>query len=99
MGPETCGQPIRQSSTARFVLDSHHLAVLDRFVAHARRQARRHGREFRGVVVEVAPSRLVTVDAADLAPLLLGAEAYLDGAALGGVRDRSDAHTHLRLTT
>jgi hypothetical protein len=99
MGPEPSGLPIRQSSVTHFRLDSHHLAVLDRFIAHARRQAQRRGREFGGVVVEVDPSRPVRVRATDLSPLVLGSEPYLDSAGLGGVRDRSAAHTHLRLTT
>ena len=99
MGPKSSGQPSRESCPTQFVLDAQHLAVLDRFIARARRQARRRGREFAGVVVEVDPTRPVSVSAEDLAPLILGSEAYDGCSGLGGVRDRPAAHTHLRLTT
>jgi hypothetical protein len=98
MGPNSSGPLIREAPTTRFVLDAQHLAMLDRFVARARRQARRRGREFAGVVVEVDPAQPVSVTAADLAPLILGSAAYVDCSGLGGVRDRPAAHTHLRLT-
>lgn len=54
-----------------FVLDSHHLAMLDRFVARARRDAGRSEQDFRGVVVEIGPAWAV-VYAPNLEPLVLG---------------------------
>ena len=63
---ETAGEtPARQ-----FMLDSHHLAMLDRFVARARRDARRSDQEFTGVVVEIDAARPV-VHAPNLEPLVL----------------------------
>jgi hypothetical protein len=61
-------------SPAHFMLDSHHLAMLDRFVASAQRHARRSGRQFAGVVLEIDPNRPVSVQAAGLEPLVLGLE-------------------------
>jgi hypothetical protein len=58
-------------AAAQFRLDSHHLALLDRFVARARRDARRSGRQFSGVMVEVEPARPVRVRAAGQEPLVL----------------------------
>lgn len=68
-------QRINEASAAHFMLDSHHLAMLDRFVAGARRHARHSGREFTGVVVEIDPNRPVSVHAADQKSLVLGPEA------------------------
>jgi hypothetical protein len=62
-------------SRAHFMLDSHHLAMLDRFVACAQRHAKRSGRQFTGVVVEIERDRPVSVHAAGLQPLVLGLEA------------------------
>jgi hypothetical protein len=61
-------------SQAHFMRDSHHLAMLDRFVATAQRHARRSGRQFTGVVLEIDPNRPVSVHAAGLEPLVLGLE-------------------------
>ena len=74
MGARTLEQGIAEASAAHFMLDSHHLALLDRFVARARRHARRSGRPFTGVVVEIDPTRPVSVHAADLNSLVLGVE-------------------------
>jgi hypothetical protein len=63
--------PERRAPAARFSLDSHHLAVLDRFVARARRHARGSGRPFTGVVVELDQIRSVSVHAAGLESLVL----------------------------
>ena len=54
-----------------FTLDSHHLALLDRFVARARRDARRNEQDFAGVVIELDSSWPV-VQALNLQPLVLG---------------------------
>jgi hypothetical protein len=62
-------------SPAQFMLDSHHLAMPDRFVARAQRHAHRSGRQFTGVVVEIDPNRPVSVHAAGLEPLVLGLKA------------------------
>jgi hypothetical protein len=59
-------------AAAHFMLDSHHLALLDRFVARARRQARHSGRQFTGVMVKLDANRPISVHAADLVPLMLG---------------------------
>jgi hypothetical protein len=75
MGAATRRQPIEQASAAHFMLDSHHLALLDRFVARARRHARHNGRQFAGVVIEIDPSRPLRVHAADQTSLALGLEA------------------------
>ena len=75
MGARMLGQPIDEPTATQFVLDSHHLAVLDRFVARARRHARRTGRHFTGVVVEIDPNRPVSVHAADLKSLVLELQA------------------------
>ena len=75
MGAAMLGQSSDEASAAHFILDSHHLAALDRFVAHARRHARRSGRQFTGVVVEIEPNRPVSVHGADLPPLVLRLEA------------------------
>jgi hypothetical protein len=60
-----------RAPSAHFSLDSHHLAVLDRFVARARRHARGSGRPFTGVVIEIDQIRSVSVHAAGLESLLL----------------------------
>jgi hypothetical protein len=60
-----------RAPTACFSLDSHHLAVLDRFVARARRHARGSGRPFTGVVIEIDRIRSVSVHAAGLESLVL----------------------------
>jgi hypothetical protein len=60
-----------RAPAAHFSLDSHHLAVLDRFVARARRHARRSGRPFTGVVIEIDEIRSVSVHAAGLESLVL----------------------------
>jgi hypothetical protein len=75
MGAAMLRQSIDEGSAVQFMLDSHHLAVLDRFVARARRHARRRGRQFTGVVVEIEPNRPVSFHAADLEPLVLKLEA------------------------
>jgi hypothetical protein len=56
---------IDETPAARFMLDSRHLAMLDRLVASARRSARHSGRQFAGVVVEVGPNQSVSVHADD----------------------------------
>jgi hypothetical protein len=68
MGP---GRSIDETSVAQFTLDSRHLALLDRFIARARRHARRNGRQFTGVVVEIDTTRPIRVHAGDLEPLVL----------------------------
>jgi hypothetical protein len=73
------GQSVDETSAVQFTLDSHHLALLDRFVARARRHAQRTGRQFTGVVVEVDPTRPISVQAADLPPMMLGLEACIAG--------------------
>src|ERR1700679_490909 len=60
-----------RAPAAHFSLDSHHLAILDRFVARARRHARGSGRPFTGVVIEIDQIRSVSVHAAALESLLL----------------------------
>jgi hypothetical protein len=75
MGAAMLRQPIDEASAARFMLDSHHLAMLDRLVARARRHARRSGRQFTGVMVEIDPDRPLSVHGADLEPLVLRLEA------------------------
>ena len=60
-----------RAPAARFSLDSHHLAVLDRFVARARRHARGTGRPFTGVVLEIDQIQSVSVHAAGLESLVL----------------------------
>jgi hypothetical protein len=72
MGPEALSGLADEPAAVQFVLDSHHLARLDRLVAHARRQARRRGHEFTGVVIEVVPARPGGGGVADLAPRGLG---------------------------
>jgi hypothetical protein len=69
------GQSIDETAAAHFMLDSHHLAMLDRFVARARRHATHSGRQFTGVMVEIDPTRPVRVSAAGVEPLVLGIEA------------------------
>jgi hypothetical protein len=69
------GQSIDEAAAAHFMLDSHHLAMLDRFVARARRHAMHSGREFTGVMVAIDPTQPVSVFAADMEPLVLGIEA------------------------
>ena len=69
------GQSIDETAAAaHFMLDSHHLALLDRFVARARRQATHSGRQFTGVMVAIDPTQPVSVSAADMEPLVLGIE-------------------------
>ena len=75
MGAAMLGQAIDEASVAQFMLDSNHLAMLDRFVARARRQARHDGRQFAGVVVEIDARGPLSVHAADLESLVLGLEA------------------------
>lgn len=58
-------------SVARFTLHAHHLSLLDRFVAQARRRASRDGAEFAGVAVEIDTAGTVSVHAANRAPLVL----------------------------
>jgi hypothetical protein len=62
---------IDEAPAVRFMLDSHHLAKLDRFIACAQRRARHSGRQFAGVVVEVGLDRPVNVHAADVKSLVL----------------------------
>jgi hypothetical protein len=69
------GQSINEASAAHFMIDSHHLAMLDRFVARARRHAMHSGREFTGVMVAIDPTQPVSVSAAEMEPLVLGIEA------------------------
>jgi hypothetical protein len=73
------GQSIDEAETTHFMLDSHHLALLDRFVARAQRQARRSGRQFTGVMVEIDSTRPLSVRAAELAPLMLALEPGVAG--------------------
>ncbi|MBV9194403.1 MAG: hypothetical protein JO168_09680 [Solirubrobacterales bacterium] len=56
---------------ARFALRSHHLVKLDRFLAEARRHAKRSGEEFAGVALAVDPAGAVSLSTAGLEPLLL----------------------------
>lgn len=81
VGMETAslGQPVDVAAAAHFTLDSHHLAVLDRFIARARRHAGRHDHEFRGVVVHINPGRSVSVHGAHQESLVLNLGA-VDGA-------------------
>jgi hypothetical protein len=79
MGTVMVGQPINDAAGSQFMLDSHHLALLDRFVARARRQAKRSGRPFSGVMVEIDSTRPVSVHAAELAPLMLALEPRVAG--------------------
>lgn len=74
MGAVMFGQSVDEAAAAHFMLDSHHLALLDRFIARARRQAKCSGRQFTGVRVEIDSTRPVSVHAADLAPLVLELE-------------------------
>ena len=73
------GPLIDEAPATHFVLDSHHLALLDRFVARARRHARRTGRQFNGVVVEVDSTQPVRVHAPELPALMLGLEPCIAG--------------------
>jgi hypothetical protein len=68
------GQSIDEAAAAHFMLDSHHLAMLDRFVARARRHATHSGRQFTGVMVAIDPTQPVSVCATDMEPLVLGIE-------------------------
>jgi hypothetical protein len=54
-----------------FVLDTHHLAMLDRFLARARRYAGGADLHFPGVTLEIDPTGGVSVAAAGLQPLVL----------------------------
>jgi hypothetical protein len=74
MATPTHGQSIGEAPAAHFMLDSHHLAVLDRFVARARRHATHRGRQFTGVMVAIDSTQPVSVSAADMEPLVLGIE-------------------------
>ena len=67
LGPRTGEAP-----AVDVMLDSYHLAMLDRFIAQARRHARRSGRQFSGVVVEIGGTRPVSVHVAGMEPLVLG---------------------------
>jgi hypothetical protein len=79
---QRCLEPlIDEAPATHFVLDSHHLALLDRFVARARRHARRTGRQFTGVVVEVNSTQPVRVHAPELPALMLGLEPCIAGEA------------------
>ena len=71
-GAVMLGKSIDEAEGSHFMLDSHHLALLDRFVARARRQARRSGRQFTGVIVKIDASQPISVHATDLGPLMLG---------------------------
>jgi hypothetical protein len=73
------GPLIDEAPATHFMRDSHHLALLDRFVARARRHARRTGRQFTGVVVEIDSTRPVRVHAAELPALVLGPEPCIAG--------------------
>ncbi len=89
MREATAHQSIDQTSKAHFMVDSHHLALLDRFVARARRHAKNSGRQFTGVMIEIDLTRPVRVHAPDLEPLVLGLEPYVAGQATrsGSQRD------------
>jgi hypothetical protein len=84
------GQTIDEAAAAHFMLDSQHIALLDRFVARARRQAQRGGRPFTGVMLQIDSSRPVTVHAPDLEPLELGLEPCLAGETACYDRRRAD---------
>lgn len=58
-------------AVARFMLHSHHLAKLDRFIAQARRRAMRGSGEFAGVTVEIDAAGTVSVHAASGEPLVV----------------------------
>jgi hypothetical protein len=72
-------QEIDEAAGVRFMLDSHHLAKLDRFVACAQRRARHSGRQFAGVVVEVGLDRPVSVHAAEIKSLVLVPASFAPG--------------------
>jgi hypothetical protein len=57
--------------TARFLLHSHHLAKLDRYLAQAQRHATRSGGQFAGVAVEVDRAGTLSLYAAGLERLVL----------------------------
>jgi hypothetical protein len=54
-----------------FTLHRHHIAKLDRFVGQAQRAARRAGREFDGVSVEVDDHGVVSIHASGVMSMLL----------------------------
>jgi hypothetical protein len=85
------GQSIDEASAAHFMLDSHHLALLDRFVARARRHAKQSGRQFTGVMVAIDQTQPVSVSAADMEPLVLGIEACVAGETAMPTRARAQA--------
>lgn len=62
---------IEEEQARCFVLDAHHLAMLDRFLARARRHAGRADLHFPGVTLEIDPTGAVSVAAAGLEPLVL----------------------------
>lgn len=66
-----------------FVLDTHHVAMLDRFLARARRYARLADLPFPGVTLEIAPTGLVSISAIGLEPLVLASPAAAIGDAAG----------------
>jgi hypothetical protein len=74
MGAAKVGPSIDAVATVRFMLDTHHLATLDRFVARARRHAKHTGLQFTGVVLEIHPRRPVSVHAVGLEPLTLATQ-------------------------
>ena len=74
MATAMLGQPMHEASATHFMLDAHHLAVLDRFVARARRRATHSGRQFAGVMVEIHPNRPLTFHAAGLTSQVLALE-------------------------
>jgi hypothetical protein len=84
------GQTIDETAAAHFMLDSHHLALLDRFVARARRQAQRGGRQFTGVMLQIDSSRPISVHAPELEPLELGLEPCIAGETARYDRGRAD---------
>ena len=72
MGTGTLERSTGEAPAVDFMLDSNYLPILDRFIAQARRCARRNGRQFTGVVVEIGATRPVSVHAAGMEPLVLG---------------------------
>lgn len=62
---------IEEGRARCFVLDAHHLAMLDRFLARARRYAVRADLHFSGVTLQIDPTGAVSVAAAGLESLVL----------------------------
>jgi hypothetical protein len=91
MGAPMLGHSIDEAPPAHFMLDSHHLAMLDRFVARARRHATHSGRRFTGVMVALDPTQPVRVSAADMEPLVLGIEACVAFETAMSTRARAQA--------